>query len=169
MCIRDSFLGALLYKSRLEDRANKRTERMGFEVYTTSQVIAGFSDAGYPPVACCRAVVARHDGVVAEELRQALSWIARGTAAHHALEDLAGQVDEESFSRLLRLMARATITGSDLSDQLRDLSTDHRNERRDHLLRLAAKRRASMMLPILLLMAPVFFLLVVMPLILSVL
>ncbi len=158
-----ALLGAMQYKSKLAERAEKRAERIKVETYSTAQVIAGVSEAGLPPVAACRHICQRHHGVVSDELRTVLGWIERGTPTGRAFETLARETNEPSFARLLRMIANAASAGGDLASQLRALAIDQRRERREYLKQAAEKRKAALLLPSIIFLVPVLLLYVALP------
>ena len=81
-----------------------------------------------------------------------------------ALELLATETPEPTAARLYRLMAAGIASGGDLARSLLVVSEDIRNERREDLERTATARRGTMLVPTVLVMAPVVLLFLIAPL-----
>ncbi len=148
-------LGLLTARSRVDQAIANRRERMRSELYTVNQLIALRTRVGGGAVEATRHVVQRANGVVVDELAEALRLHERGWAFTDALERAAQLTPEREAERTYRVIATAQERGADLADALLDLSKDLRASRRDGLQAAAAKRRLLMVIPIVVVLAPV--------------
>ena len=87
-----------------------------------------------------------------------------GMPASRAFWRLADITPEPHAARMYQLLASSEERVSDLADALLSMSEDIREDRRETLRRLATKRRAAMLIPIVGLMAPIMILFVAAPL-----
>ena len=148
-------LGLLTSKSRVDQAIATRRERIRGELYTVNQLIAMRTRVGGGAVEATRHVVDRANGVVVDELSEALRLHERGWAFTDALERAAELTPEPEAERTYRVIATAQERGADLADALLGLSKDLRSARRDGLQAEAAKRRLLMVIPIVVVLAPV--------------
>lgn len=154
------FPGATLQRNRVRRSIDDRTAKMRTEVFTVTQLIAVHIRTGHGPVDAVRAVCALGRGPVIEELREALSWIASGTSPQRAYDKLAEATPEPAASRLYRILSSSARSGGDVADALLAVGNDLRAQRREEIARSAVKRRTAMLLPLLILIAPVMVLFV---------
>ena len=155
--------GASLPRARLDREITERRERMRVELYTVNQQLAMYqASAGGIDEALTR-LVSRGRGLVVGELAEALRWRRAGLPLAQALQRLADLTAEDHAARTYRALARAAETGASMQQALLHLSEDVRASRRDALERLATKRRATMLVPIVVLLVPPLLLLVSAP------
>jgi tight adherence protein C len=154
------FPAATLQRNRIDRSIRDRTARMRNESYTVAQLIAVHLRSGHGPVDAVRSVCALGRGPVIEELREALGWIGGGMSPQRAYDKLAESTPEPSAARLYRLLSASARSGGDISLALLAVGSELRSERRDELARHAVRRRAAMLLPLLLFIAPVMVLFV---------
>lgn len=154
------FAGAIVQRTVLDRRLNDRIEQIRGELYTIVHLLAMFVRTGHGPVESVRRVTERSSGIVSAEMSQALAWIERGRSAQASFDDLAFFTPEPAATRLYKLVASATVSGTDITESLIALARDLRNQRRDELERRAVKRRSGMILPLLIFSAPVLLLLI---------
>ena len=133
---------------------------MRSEVSTVAQLIAVHLRTGHGPVEAVRGVATRLRGPVASELCDALDRISGGTPPQQAYEGLAEATPEPMAARLHRLLASSVRSGADIVGPLLAIAEEVRAERRDALLRASVKRRSAMVVPLLVLVAPVMVLFV---------
>lgn len=145
-------------RNRLDRAIAVRRSKMRSEVYTVTQLIAVRLRTGHGPVESIRAVTTSCSGPVADELREALDWISSGVTPQDAYARLAAESPEPAAARLYRLLAASAPTGGDIAVALLAVGSDQRAERRDEIARMAVKRRTVMVVPLLLLIAPVMVL-----------
>ena len=148
-------LGLLMGRSRVDQAISRRRERIRGELYTVNQLIAMRTRVGGGAVEATRHVVERANGVVVDEFGEALRLHERGWAFTDALERAADLTPEPEAERSFRVISTAQTRGADLADALLDLSKDLRAARRDQLQEQAAKRRLLMVIPIVVILAPV--------------
>lgn len=137
-----------------------RRARMRVELYTVAQLLAVYTRTGHGPVEAVREVTRRGRGPVVGELTEALGWISGGTAPRLAYERLADMTAEPAAARLYRTLAAAAHSGGDIAKALLAFGDDLRNERAEEVARSAIRRRSAMLVPLLLLVAPVMLLFV---------
>lgn len=154
------FPAATYWRSRVAKAIEVRRARMRVELYTVSQLLAVYGRTGHGPVEAVRHVVQRGSGPVAAELRDCMSWIGAGTPPQVAYDRLAQRTPEPACARLYRILGAAAQSGGDLTRSLMAVSNDLRSERREEVARAAIKRRTAMLLPLLVLIAPVMLLFV---------
>lgn len=161
-------LGVLLGVSRrsagVSSRIQERRERMRVELYTINQLLAIYLRTSGSPVLAAQRLVRRGRGAVIEELDEALRLHARGMPASKAFNRIAEQTAEPFAARTYKLLASGSERGADLADALLSLSEDVREFRRTSVRRSATKRQATVLLPIILLLAPVMLLFIAAPL-----
>ena len=133
---------------------------MRSEVYTVTQLLAVRVRTGSGPVDAVRSVCSLARGPVIAELSEALSWISSGTSAQRAYDKLAEITPEPAAARLYRLLSASAQNGGDIAGSLLAVAEDLREERREDLTREAVRRRMAMLLPLLVLIAPVMVLFV---------
>lgn len=151
-------LGITLARSRLDTAIRHRKERMRGELYTFNQLIAMRTRVGGGVVDALRHAVARGNGVFVDELAEVLRLQASGVAMSEALRRAAALTAEPEAQRTYNVLATAQDRGADLGDALLALSRDLRAQRRDDLQRQAAQRRLALIIPIVIILAPVLLL-----------
>jgi len=156
--------GAAYWRSRIDRAIEVRRVRMEIELYTINQQLALRVRIGGGVVSAVRDLVNRGRGAIVEELREALQLIRGGMPASRAFGIIADGTPEPHAARMYQVLATAEERGSDLAGALLALSEDIRDDRREALRRLATKRRAAMLIPIVGLMAPIMILFVAAPL-----
>jgi tight adherence protein C len=87
-----------------------------------------------------------------------------GRRVSEALEHVPRMTAEPYAARTYKLLASGVEYGADLAEGLRALSEDIREQRSEALKRAATKRRATMLVPIIAILAPVMLLFVAAPL-----
>lgn len=161
-------LGALAAAGRTAGRLDQviagRRERMRIELVTVNQILALHVRVGGGVTQALQQVVERGSGAVVEELESVLRRHRGGRPIAVALDEAARLTPEPHAARTYRLLARGADLGADLAHGLRALSEDLRQERREALVRLATRRRAAMLVPIIGLLAPVMLVFVAAPL-----
>ncbi len=157
-------VGVTRQRGALERAITERTELMRIEIYTVNQLLAMRVRAGGGVIQAVTATVARGQGEVVDELRQALRLHRSGWRASDAFRRIAGVTPEPFCSRTYRLLASAEERGSDLAGSLLALSEDVRESRREAIKRSATKRRAAMLVPTIAVLAPVLIIFVAAPL-----
>lgn len=156
--------GATHWRGQVNKAIKARAARMRVELYTVSHLLAMLIRTGHGPMHAVRSVMRRGRGPVVEELSEAMSWIAGGMNEADAFERLAEDTPEPAAGRLYRLLASGSQAGGDLGGALLTLSDDLRAARREDLERDATRRRGAMLLPTIVIMAPVVLVLIAAPL-----
>ena len=151
-------LGVAQARSRVTAAITSRRERMRSELYTLNQLIALRTRVGGGVADAVRHVVDRANGVFVDELAEVLRLHASGVAMSEALRRAAQLTAEPEAARTYNVLATAQDRGADLGDALLGLSVDLRTQRRHDLQRQAASRRLWLIIPIVLILAPVLLL-----------
>jgi tight adherence protein C len=157
-------VGVTRQRGALDRAITERSELMRIEIYTVNQLLAMRVRAGGGVIQAVTATVARGQGAVVDELRQALRLHRAGWRASDAFRRIAEVTPEPYCSRTYRLLASAEERGSDLAGSLLALSEDVRESRREAIKRSATKRRAAMLVPTIAVLAPVLIIFVAAPL-----
>lgn len=150
-------------RSKLNAAIEARAQTMRLELYTVAHLLTMLAKANHTPAMAIRQVITRGRGPVVEELREAQSWVAGGLTLAQAMERLSQETVEPAAARIYRILGEASQQGSDVAESLMTVANTLRAERREELERLGTRRKGAMILPTLLVMAPVVFLYVVAP------
>ena len=148
-------VGAFLGRSRVRDGIRKRRDSIRSELYTVNQLIAMYTRVGGGVIEGIRYVVTRARGITADDMAEVLLLHERGWSLREALERAERLTPEPEAARTYRLIAISQEQGADLAEALLDLSRELRAGRRDELRRRAAKRRILMVIPVVVILAPV--------------
>lgn len=159
-----AILGVARRSAGVERRIETKRDRMLVELYTINQLLAIYLRTSGSPVMAAQRLVRRGRGAVIDELDEALRLHTRGMSASKAFERIAEQTPEPFAARTYKLLASGSERGADLAAALLSLSDDIRDHRRTLVRRTATKRQAAVLLPIILLLAPVMLLFVAAPL-----
>ncbi|MDQ3781801.1 MAG: type II secretion system F family protein [Actinomycetota bacterium] len=151
-------LGVAQARSRVSTAILRRRERMRSELYTLNQLIAMRTRVGGGVVDAIHHVVDRANGVFVDDLAEVLRLHASGVPMNEALRRAAVLSAEPEAARTYNVLATAQDRGADLGEALLGLSADLRVQRRDDLQRQAASRRLWLVVPIVLILAPVLLL-----------
>jgi tight adherence protein C len=151
-------------RAQLDAAIRQRRDRMTIDLYTVNQHLAQMLVTGRGVDEALQRLTRRGRGPVVTELAEALRWRRAGMPLDQALEALAERTPEAHAARTYRTLAKAATSGASVADGLRALADDVRNSRRDALQRLAVRRRATMIIPIVLLLVPPLIILVGAPL-----
>ena len=156
-------LGGLQVRARLSEAVRRRREAIRSELYTINQLVAMYTRVGGGPIQGLRYVVGRARGIAVEEIAEVLHLHQRGWVFAEAMARAERLTPEPEAARTYRVMARSQEQGSDLSDALLGLSKDLRAMRRDALRRAAARRRILMVIPVVVVLAPITMLFMAAP------
>ncbi|NNF65053.1 MAG: type II secretion system F family protein [Acidimicrobiia bacterium] len=156
--------GASYWRAKVDRAIEARQNRMRIELYTTNQLLAMRIRVGGGVVSAVRHLVERGSGAVVEELAEALRLHQSGMPASQAFRRIAALTPEPHARRAYQVLASADERGSDLAEALLALSEDIRDDRREAMRREATRRRATMLIPIIAILAPVLILFVAAPL-----
>lgn len=151
-------------RARLLRAIEERRRVMRIEIYTVDQLLALRIRAGGGIVQSVAHLVARGRGEVVGELAEVLRLHAAGESLSAAFLRVAASTPEPACARTYSLLAVAGERGVDLASGLLELAEDVREARREAIRRTATKRRAAMLVPTILVLAPVMLLFVGAPL-----
>jgi Flp pilus assembly protein TadB len=152
------FYGVLRARSRIDRAVRHRSERLRGELYTINQLIAMRTRVGGGVIDAIRHVVIRGNGALIDELAEVLRLHESGVSLSSALLRAAELTPEPQAARTYAVLATAQDRGADLGEALLDLSKDLRAARREELQREASKRRLLMVIPIVVVLAPIVLL-----------
>ncbi len=156
--------GAARARARVDRAITERREQARVELYTINQLLALHARAGGGVAQMLQRVSTRTSGIVAEELADVVASHRGGRPLDRALAQAARTSVEPAAARTYRVLATGAAHGTDLTEALRGLSEDIREQRAEALRRTAARRRAAMLVPTVLLLAPLMLLFVGAPL-----
>jgi len=148
-------LGVLQARTRVDKAILARRERIRGELYTINQLIAMRTRVGGGVLDAIRHVVVRGHGAFVDELAEVLRLHESGMALSRSLERAIRLTPEPEAARTYSVLATAQDRGADLGDALLDLSRDLRAARREDLQRAASRRRLMMVIPIVVVLAPI--------------
>lgn len=157
-------VGGTRWRARVDRAIEERQGRMRIELYTVNQLLAMYLRTGGGVVQALRHMVRRGRGPVVEELAEVLRAHEAGLSTEAALERAGVTTAESSAARTYRVLATGAEYGADLAGALLELSEDIRDARREAMRRVATKRRAAMLVPIIAILAPVMLLFIAAPL-----
>lgn len=151
-------------RGRLDRIITRRREEMRVELYTVNHLLAMHVRVGGGVIQALQRVVERGRGSVVEELAEVLRAHRSGVRISAALDRAAAQTAEPHAARTYRILATSAEHGSDLAKALLDMSRDLRSQRREDLRRIATRQRAAVIVPIVVILAPVLLVFVGAPL-----
>ncbi len=151
-------------RGRLDRVIARRREEMRVELYTINHLLAMNVRVGGGVIQALQRVVERGRGSVVEELAEVLRAHRSGVRISAALTRAAVQTPEPHAARTYRVLATSAEHGSDLAKALMDMSRDLRSQRREDLRRMATRQRAAVIVPIVVILAPILLVFVAAPL-----
>ncbi len=155
--------GVTSARSKLSAAIETRSAAMRLELYSIAHMLAMLARANHTPATAIHQVTRRGVGPVVDELTQAQHWIAGGLTLAQAMERLSTETVEPAAARIYRILGDASQQGAHTAETLLSVAATLRAARREEIERLGTKRKGAMILPTLLVMAPVVFLYVVAP------
>ena len=158
------FAGARHMPERVRARTKHRRERMRSDLPTVTSVLALKIENNKSLVVAVSDVVSQGSGPVIEELARAVHLINAGYGEAAAYDLIAAETAEPAAARFYRFLSAATAGGLDLARALLDQANELRAQRREEVERSAARRQMSLVIPNLVLMAPVLFAFLLAPL-----
>jgi tight adherence protein C len=130
-------------------------------------LLAAASRAGLGAQVAVRRAAAALEGPLGDELRTFLRAVDLGARWRDELGGLADRLDLPDLRRAVHAMTRTEALGSSLTETLRELAEDVRDERRSRAAELARKAPVKMLFPLVFMVLPAFLLLTVVPVLIS--
>lgn len=146
--------GAVLPSWQARLRARIRAERIRAEVPMAADLMTIAVSAGET---LWKAVdhAARHcSGPLGGELQRVIADVQSGRSFEPAMRSMADRVADDGLRRLVDAIAVGQARGTPISEALRALSTDLREERRRDLIADAGTRQVVMLVPVVVLVLP---------------
>jgi tight adherence protein C len=152
--------GARLPFSRLGAAVKRRKREISRALPDLLDTLASTVRAGLALNAALVHAAHAVTGPLAEELRGTLSEIRLGTSRTEALRALAGRVQNEEITQVVRAMVQAERLGANLSTVLAGLSAESRERRVLKAEEIAASLPVKMVLPMAGFMLPALFVMI---------
>jgi Flp pilus assembly protein TadB len=156
--------GATRMRRHVERAIDARAARIRLELYTVNHLLAMHVRTGAGGMQAVQRLVSRGRGAVVDELSDVMTWTRSGMAEPEAFRRAAALTPEPSAARTYQLLAAGVERGVDLGAGLLALSADIRDARREHLHKEAVRRRAAMLVPTIVVLAPIMLLFIAAPL-----
>ncbi|MDP9402238.1 MAG: type II secretion system F family protein [Actinomycetota bacterium] len=157
-------LGAVWKTTELSRRIRERQARLRAELFSLCHVLAISARATPNLLHLTEQVTSRSRGELVGELEEVLVSVESGTPPALAFAEAARLTAEPAAARLYRAMATAHESGADLAEALLAQSADIRDLQREEAKRVATRRRAGMLAPMLVFLAPIMIVFVAAPL-----
>ncbi|MCU4186438.1 type II secretion system F family protein [Acidiferrimicrobium sp. IK] len=157
------FGGARRLPDQLRGLTRRRTARIRSDLPTIAGLLSPKIENNKSLAVAVASLVEVGSGPVIDDLARALHTTAAGYGLAQAFEVIAAETPEPSAARFYRFLATATTGGIDLPKALLEQADELRGQRREEVERSAAKRQMSMVIPNLVLMAPVMILFLLAP------
>jgi tight adherence protein C len=147
--------------------AQRRRAAANREVPQFLDLLAAASTAGLGPHGALERAVGATSGPLEQELRRFLAEVQLGARWRDGLIRLADRLGLSDLRRAVQAMIRTERLGSSLSEALRDLADEVREERRSAATERARKAPVKMLFPLVFMILPAFLLLTVVPVLIS--
>ncbi|MGI9016320.1 MAG: type II secretion system F family protein [Euzebya sp.] len=156
--------GALRPTAALDRAIQDRRAALRAEIPAVCQLLALRLRANGSVVAALSQTVSRTTGVLVQELSEALAQHRAGRPLDQALDAAAITTPEPESARVHRLLAAAIRHGLDTAPELLRLAGEARQSQLQRLRRDSTRRRATILLPTIGLLAPLMMLFIAAPL-----
>ena len=161
-----SWYGAPFFVKR---RARLRLQEIDYEVPELVDLLVTTVEAGVGFAAALQLSARRTRGPLGEELRLTLREQSMGLGANEALRNLLGRVDSPALRAFVQAILQGETLGVSIGKILRDLAVDMRKRRRQAAEERAQKAPIKLLFPLVLLILPAMFIIVLGPAVYAVL
>jgi tight adherence protein C len=143
--------------------SSKKFQRALFELPDILDLLAVSLASGDSVYNSIRRVVARADGVIANELTYMIRAIELGGSFEEELSEVAKRLPQQQVAEFCNKLAMAMRRGTPLAKLLRDQAQSVRQEVHNQIAKQAGKNETRMMIPLVFLILPVTVLFAIYP------
>jgi tight adherence protein C len=152
--------GPLMFVNR---RARMRLEQIDYEIPELIDLLVTTVEAGLSFSASLQMAARRFKGPLGQELRLALQEQEMGLATNEALENMLSRANTSAMRSFVRSVLQVETLGVSIGKVLRDLAIEMRKRRRQIAEERAQKAPTKMLFPLVLLIFPAIFLVLLGP------
>jgi tight adherence protein C len=163
-----ALMGWFLPLSILKRRAQRRLEQIDYEMPELIDTLVTTVEAGIAFAASLQIATQRFHGPLAEELRLMLQEQNMGLNVNEALTHLLERCDTPAIRSFVRSIVQGEVLGVSMGQTLRNLATEMRKRRRQAAEERAQKAPIKMLFPLVFLIFPAIFLILLGPAALSI-
>jgi tight adherence protein C len=158
--------GPLIWVKR---RARQRMEQIDYEIPELIDLLVTTVEAGMSFSASLQLATRRFKGPLGQELRLAIQEQEMGLATNEALENMLTRANTSAMRSFVRSVLQVETLGVSIGKVLRDLAVEMRKRRRQQAEERAQKAPTKMLFPLILLIFPAIFLVLLGPAAISIL
>ena len=152
--------GPLIWVKR---RARLRMEQIDYEIPELIDLLVTTVEAGMSFSASLQLATRRFKGPLGQELRLAIQEQEMGLATNDALENMLSRANTSAMRSFVRSVLQVETLGVSIGKVLRDLAVEMRKRRRQQAEERAQKAPTKMLFPLILLIFPAIFLVLLGP------
>ncbi|HMI99075.1 MAG TPA: type II secretion system F family protein [Gaiellaceae bacterium] len=152
--------GPLIWVKR---RARLRMEQIDYEIPELIDLLVTTVEAGMSFSASLQLATRRFKGPLGQELRLAIQEQEMGLATNDALENMLSRANTSAMRSFVRSVLQVETLGVSIGKVLRDLAIEMRKRRRQQAEERAQKAPTKMLFPLILLIFPAIFLVLLGP------
>ena len=152
--------GPLIWVKR---RARQRMEQIDYEIPELIDLLVTTVEAGMSFSASLQLATRRFKGPLGQELRLAIQEQEMGLATNDALENMLSRANTSAMRSFVRSVLQVETLGVSIGKVLRDLAVEMRKRRRQQAEERAQKAPTKMLFPLILLIFPAIFLVLLGP------
>lgn len=152
--------GPLIWVKR---RARLRMEQIDYEIPELIDLLVTTVEAGMSFSASLQLATRRFKGPLGQELRLAIQEQEMGLATNDALENMLARANTSAMRSFVRSVLQVETLGVSIGKVLRDLAIEMRKRRRQQAEERAQKAPTKMLFPLILLIFPAIFLVLLGP------
>jgi tight adherence protein C len=161
-------MGWVLPSFLLKRRGTRRLAQIDREVPELVDLLVTTVEAGIAFSASLRLAATRFHGALGEELRLALQEQEMGLSANEALSNMLARTDTPAMRSFVRSILQGETLGVSIGKIMRDLAIEMRKRRRQRAEERVQKAPTKMIFPLVFLIFPAMFLVLLGPAVLQV-